>query len=84
MARNLGLSSDHPLLAFDRAAAKSEKLAEENPGKIQVAQSIAELVEKCDVVFTSLPNDDAVKAVYADISHGLEVSNATSVTHIYG
>lgn len=75
MARNLASSSDHPLLVFNRTVAKSEKLAKENNGKVHVAQSIAEIVEKCDVVFTMLANDEVVKAVYADISHTLEVSN---------
>lgn len=84
MARNLASSSDHLLLVFNRTVAKSEKLASEVNGKVHVAQSIAEIVEKCDVVFTMLANDEVVKAVYADISHTLEVSNAPVRTHIYG
>lgn len=73
MARNLALSSDHPLLVYNRTVSKSEALALETQGKAVVTQSIAELVEKSDVIFTSLANDGVVKAVYADIVKILEV-----------
>lgn len=73
MARNLALSSDHSLLVYNRTISKSDALATETQGKVVVTQSIAELVEKSDVIFTSLANDDVVKAVYADIAKTLAV-----------
>ena len=45
MARNLALSSNHPLIVYNRTVKKSEALAEEAHGKVAVAQSIPELVE---------------------------------------
>ncbi|KAF8324060.1 NAD(P)-binding protein [Clavulina sp. PMI_390] len=72
MARNLANSSDHPLMVYNRSTSKAEKMAKDMPNKVLVAHSIAELVEKCDVVFSSLANDDVVKAIYAEIVKNLE------------
>lgn len=75
MARNLAnSSSDHPLIVWNRSTSKSEKLASELHGRVVVAASVAELVEKCDVVFSSLANDEIVKLIYAEIEAHLESS----------
>lgn len=73
MARNLASSSNHPVFVYNRTVAKAQAFAEENQGRIVVADSIADLVDRCDVIFSNLANDDAVKDVYEQIANHLQV-----------
>ena len=60
IARRL-LESGFKLTAYDRDHRKAEELIQYGGN---VAQSIAELSSSCDVVLSSLPNDEAVLDVY--------------------
>lgn len=73
MARNLSESSNHPLIVHNRTVSKSTQLAKETNGRVVAADSVADLVEKCDVIFTNLANDLVVKAIYAQIVDALHV-----------
>lgn len=62
MAANL-VAAGHTVRAFDPVAALKDAVAEKGA---QVFDTGAEAVSEADVVITSLPNGDIVKAVYAD------------------
>ena len=62
MAANL-LAAGHTVRAFDPVTALKEAAAEKGA---QVFDSGSEAVAEADVVITSLPNGDVVKAVYAE------------------
>jgi 3-hydroxyisobutyrate dehydrogenase len=62
MAANL-LAAGHTVRAFDPVTALKEAAAEKGA---QVFDSGSEAVAEADVVITSLPNGDIVKAVYAE------------------
>jgi len=78
MARNLAQHSDIPLLVYNRTRSKSEKLvAELGPNKIKIAESVAEIVTKSDLIFTNLASDEVVTAVYEDIASTLKEHTPT-------
>ena len=56
VAKNLANSlSNLPLVVYNRTSAKSEKLAKEvGPNKISVAQSPADLVNSCDIMYAPI------------------------------
>ncbi len=62
MAANL-VAAGHTVRGFDPVAALKEAAADKGA---QVFDSGAEAVAEADVVITSLPNGDIVKAVYAE------------------
>jgi 3-hydroxyisobutyrate dehydrogenase-like beta-hydroxyacid dehydrogenase len=62
MARRL-LDHGYQLVAYNRSREAAEALVKYGA---TVAESIAELASKADVILSSLTNDDAVKSVYAD------------------
>src|ERR1700742_3554902 len=62
MAANL-VAAGHTVRAFDPVAALKDAAADKGA---QVFDSGAEAVSEADVVITSLPNGNIVKAVYAD------------------
>jgi 3-hydroxyisobutyrate dehydrogenase-like beta-hydroxyacid dehydrogenase len=62
MARRL-LDHGYKLVAYNRSREAAEALVKYGA---TVADSIAELASKADVILSSLTNDDAVKSVYAD------------------
>jgi 3-hydroxyisobutyrate dehydrogenase len=66
MAKRL-LERGYQVIAYNRSPESAEALIKFGA---TVAGSIAELASKADVVLSSLPNDDAVKSVYAD-PHGV-------------
>lgn len=82
MARNLAkaraghLAGSPPLLVYNRTTSKSEKLSKELGGesKVRVAQSVADLVNECDIIITNLANDAAVKSVYDEFNKTLSVN----------
>lgn len=63
MAKNL-LKSGYNLSVFNRSVDKIDDFRE----TATVCQSIAELVQNNDVIFTMLTNDDAVNQVYQEIA----------------
>jgi 3-hydroxyisobutyrate dehydrogenase-like beta-hydroxyacid dehydrogenase len=67
MCRNLARKSGVPVFGFDRADAPLERLAEAG---VKRAASLAELAEKCDVIFMALPSGKHVQAV-CDGDNGL-------------
>ena len=62
IARRL-LDHGYQLVAYNRSREAAEALIKYGA---TVAESIAELASKADVILSSLTNDDAVKSVYAD------------------
>ena len=62
MAANL-VAAGHTVRGFDPVAALKDAAAEKGA---QVFDSVAQAASDADVVITSLPNGDIVKAVYAD------------------
>src|SRR5690349_7400540 len=62
MAKRL-LDHGYQLVAYNRSRQAAETLVKYGA---TVAESIAELVSKADVILSSLTNDNAVKSVYAD------------------
>lgn len=73
MARNLSESLGHPLIVHNRTVSKSAQLAKETNGRAVVADSIADLVGKCDVIFTNLANDSVVRHIYGEMLDALHV-----------
>ena len=80
MARNLARSrpiapnSPPSLLVYNRTKARSESLLNElGPERIAIADSPEQLIKDCDIIITSLANDEAIKAVYEAFSKALEV-----------
>ncbi|KIJ66179.1 hypothetical protein HYDPIDRAFT_26550 [Hydnomerulius pinastri MD-312] len=85
MARNLALSlksrddASPPLLAYNRTAAKTEKLAQDTgEAAVRVASSPAQLVIECDIIFTNLASDAVVIAVYNDFAETLKQNPPTT------
>jgi len=66
-----------PLLVFNRTKEKAMKLKSEVGDRIRVADSLEQLALECDVVFTSLATDDAVKSVYNAFHSALKNSTHT-------
>src|SRR5712692_5426089 len=62
MAKRL-LEHGYQLIAYNRSREAAEALVKYGA---TVADSIAQIASKADVILSSLPNDDAVKSVYAD------------------
>ena len=62
MCRNLAAKSGERVLGYDVNAAPLERL------RIAAARSVAEIAERCDTVFLSLPGVDEVRAVCAALS----------------
>ncbi|QIY83997.1 NAD(P)-dependent oxidoreductase [Chryseobacterium sp. NEB161] len=62
MAKNLE-KAGFPLFVYNR----TEEKAEDFRSKSTVCQSVADLVNEADIIFTMLTNDQAVEAVYKDI-----------------
>jgi 3-hydroxyisobutyrate dehydrogenase-like beta-hydroxyacid dehydrogenase len=62
MAKRL-LEHGYQVIAYNRSREGAEALVKDGA---TVADSIAELASKADVILSSLTNDDAVKSVYAD------------------
>src|SRR5713101_7246171 len=57
------LEHGYQLMAYNRSREAAEALIKYGA---TVADSIAELASKADVILSSLTNDDAIKRVYAD------------------
>lgn len=62
MAKNLE-NAGFPLTVYNRTAEK----AEDFKAKSKVAETVKDLVESNDIIFTMLTNDDALKAVYEEV-----------------
>lgn len=79
MARNLARhhASDPgsiPLLVYNRSQGKCTQLQKElGADKVRIADSAEQLVQECDVLFTSLANDAVVKDVYEKLAATLKV-----------
>jgi 3-hydroxyisobutyrate dehydrogenase-like beta-hydroxyacid dehydrogenase len=58
------LGAGYRLVVFNRTAQKTEGLAAQGA---EVAETLAELLERADVVVTSLANDSALEAVAAEV-----------------
>ena len=82
MCRNLARKCGRPVVAFDRRADPLEALAADG---VETARSIAELVQRCDLVFLSLPGGPALEqvvlgedALLANARAGLTVVDTTT------
>lgn len=62
MAKNL-LKAGYDLSVYNRSTDKTEEFK----GVATVCQSISELVNNCDIIFTMLTNDEAVNQVYQEV-----------------
>ncbi|GAA5986907.1 hypothetical protein JCM11641_006588 [Rhodosporidiobolus odoratus] len=63
LAKFLALESLSPLLAYNRTTSKLPEAS----SSLTHAESAAEVAQKCDVVITSLSNDEAAKTVYKEL-----------------
>lgn len=77
MARNLADTAEQAVTVWNRTKAKAEALAEDKvfqgAKKIIVAETVAEVVDSCDVIFTNLASDEVVESVYGQIKQILKV-----------
>lgn len=79
MARNLAnhgaeQPGSPPLLVWNRSSEKAESLVKlVGPNKARVAKDLAEIVQLCDIIITSLANDHVVKSVYEQYVKALTV-----------
>ncbi len=79
MARNLAnhnaeQSGSPPLLVWNRSSEKAESLVKlVGSNKARVAKDLAEIVQLCDIIITSLANDQVVKSVYQQYEKVLTV-----------
>jgi 3-hydroxyisobutyrate dehydrogenase len=62
MAKNLE-KAGFPLYVFNRTLEKADDFKE----KSVVCNTVSDVVKNCDIIFTILTNDEAVKAVYEEI-----------------
>ncbi|CAO1626497.1 unnamed protein product [Sympodiomycopsis kandeliae] len=83
MAKNLAenLSKQHgnlpSLIVYNRTTSKAENLLKEvGDDKIQIVKDLKQVGKMCDVVFTSLSNDEAAREVYDQLLQGQEESGA--------
>ncbi|KAI0275267.1 NAD-P-binding protein [Gloeopeniophorella convolvens] len=81
MARNLAnhrathLEHQPPLLVWNRSKEKSESLLKElGESKVAIAQSVADVATKCDIVISSLSNDDVAQP---PVKHRIFVETST-------
>ncbi|KZT73299.1 NAD(P)-binding protein [Daedalea quercina L-15889] len=83
MARNLAKTrsaqaGSSPLLVYNRSPGKCQQLQKElGADKVQIAKSPEELVQECDIIFTSLASDAAVKSVYEQFAAALKAKPPT-------
>jgi len=83
MARNLAKTrSTHgapsPLKVYNRSVGKCEQLQKElGADKVQIVTSPGELVQECDIIFTSLANDAVVKGMYEQYAAALKAKPPT-------
>ena len=79
MARNLANHNAQtlgspPLLVWTRSSEKAAKLVSQvGPGKARAAKDLEEVVQLCDVIITSLANDQVVKSMYQQFAKILTV-----------
>lgn len=77
------LNLNHETYIPSRTVEKSERLLKElGPEKIKIADSPEQLAIECNIVFTSLANDDVVKSVYQKFHAALKDS-VTNQTRIF-
>ncbi|KAL1748956.1 NAD binding domain of 6-phosphogluconate dehydrogenase-domain-containing protein [Schizophyllum fasciatum] len=81
MARNLakGKKDGPPLLVWNRTPTKSEELQKELGPRVRVANDLTDLVEQCDIIFTSLNEDAVVKSVYEQFAETLKSKPASNL-----
>ncbi|TRM65861.1 NAD binding domain of 6-phosphogluconate dehydrogenase-domain-containing protein [Schizophyllum amplum] len=81
MARNLakGKGTGPPLLVWNRTTSKAEGLQKEVGSAVSVAKDLTDIVEKCDVIFTSLNEDSIVKSIYEQFAETLKSKPASSM-----
>ena len=78
MARNLAIKRKNkhgpPLLVWNRTPERSQKLLQEaGQEHIRVAQTLAQLATECDIIFTWLANDTAVKSAFQEMTAVIKV-----------
>lgn len=79
MSRNLAnqnrtVPGASPLLVWNRTTARAEKLAGEvGEEKVAIAQSVEQIAKECDIIFTNLGADEAVKSIYEKFAEALHV-----------
>ena len=80
MAKNLATNrrshpaGSPPLVVYNRTRAKSERLLQElGADKVKIVDNPADIANECDVVFTSLGTDEAVKDIYTQFAEALKV-----------
>jgi 3-hydroxyisobutyrate dehydrogenase-like beta-hydroxyacid dehydrogenase len=83
MARNLAnhrathLEQQPPLLIWNRSKEKSENLLHElGERKVAIAEAVADIAIKCDIIVTSLSGDSVVKSVYQELAATLQARSS--------
>lgn len=81
MAANLAVwlhqHSCPPLIVWNRTAAKMPAESDE----IKHGKSAQDVAARCDIVFTSMANDEAAKAVYAELFEGVRSKSQGKKTY---
>ncbi|WVF71494.1 hypothetical protein IAT40_006300 [Kwoniella sp. CBS 6097] len=81
IARNLikyiNANQLQPLTVWNRSKEKYDSLKSDNPEGFY-AENLADVVERCDLVFTSLINDQAAQEVYGELFKAAEKRRASS------
>lgn len=63
-----------PLVVWNRSSAKVESLINEvGSDKARAAKDLDEVAQQCDIIITSLANDEVVKSVYQQFAKSLTV-----------
>lgn len=75
IAKNLATyhHASPPLLVWNRSRARSDNLLAELGPRVRIADSLEQIALECDLIFTSLGSDEAVKEVYSTFYTALKV-----------
>lgn len=77
LAQHVHHSSDGHLVVFNRTRAKLHEFAASTTGVVAV-ESLQEVACKCNMIFSCLSNDDALKSVFHDFVRALPQDESTS------
>jgi 3-hydroxyisobutyrate dehydrogenase-like beta-hydroxyacid dehydrogenase len=64
MARNLLSKANASLVVWNRSPAACQELSDAFPGKVTIANTAKEVVERCEITFSMLSDMAASEAVY--------------------
>lgn len=80
MVSNLA-QDGHTVITYDRNAEAIKKVIDANPSNV-MGGSIADIAEKCSVIFSMLPNDDIVEGVSQELLKHYTSKDGKQTLHI--